>query len=210
VFSLKQDLLVLRWAQHICSKLHHALLIPCLAWVCIYTSLLCLFVECIVVLLRCRPIHHNWQEHLEKPEHCYPLKPTILALAALGLGIDGVIWIMPHRFVWKLQLRLAHKIAITSIFTLGLLCDDIDSSRMPEILADSSLQQHRRRHITYRSPRGSLLGQRYHIPCRSCDHLGHDATQHRDHVGMLSADTTSLQDMCWETSYQIDHQNHDV
>jgi hypothetical protein len=94
---------------------------------CIYTSLLCLFVECIVVLLRCRPIHHNWQEPLEKPEYCYPLKPTIIALAGLGLVIDGVIWTMPHRFVWKLQLRPAHRFAITSIFALGLMCDDIDS-----------------------------------------------------------------------------------
>jgi hypothetical protein len=37
--------------------------------------------------------------------------------------IDSVIWSLPHFIVWRLRLRRAHKIAISAIFALGLLCD---------------------------------------------------------------------------------------
>ena len=109
-----------------------------LAWLCIFASILCLFIRCIVVLLRCRPIHYNWQEPFENPKHCYSLKPTIIALAGFGLIIDGVTWIMPHWVVWKLQLRPAHKLAITSIFALGILCDHLDCTCATDFFANSA------------------------------------------------------------------------
>lgn len=103
---------------------------------CIHASLLCLFIRCIVVLLRCRPVYYNWQEPLENSEYCYSLKPTIITLAGFGLIVDGVTWIMPHWVVWKLQLQPAHKLAITSIFALGILCDDSVSSCTSDFLTD--------------------------------------------------------------------------
>ncbi|KAF2447308.1 hypothetical protein P171DRAFT_334333, partial [Karstenula rhodostoma CBS 690.94] len=38
-----------------------------------------------------------------------------------GMVVDSVIWSLPHFVVWQLQLRRAHKIAISCIFALGLL-----------------------------------------------------------------------------------------
>jgi hypothetical protein len=35
--------------------------------------------------------------------------------------MDAVTWLLPHFVVWDLQLRIAHKIAITVIFAFGLL-----------------------------------------------------------------------------------------
>ena len=94
------------------------------AWMCIAGSLCCLLVRVVVVLLRCRPVHYNWKNSIDYRHHCYPLEPTVLAVAIFGLIIDGVTWSMPHFVVWKLKLRLAHKLAITSIFALGILCED--------------------------------------------------------------------------------------
>lgn len=44
-------------------------------------------------------------------------------MAALGVALDLLTWTIPHCVVWRLRLRLAHKIAITAIFALGILCD---------------------------------------------------------------------------------------
>lgn len=41
--------------------------------------------------------------------------------AAVGVGLDIVTWLTPHYVVWSLQLRLAHKLAITVIFAFGIL-----------------------------------------------------------------------------------------
>lgn len=120
------------------SILHMPMLIVRLAWVCIAASLACLLIMMIVLLLRCRPVHYNWSKPLENAEYCYPLKPTIISLAGFGLIIDGVTWIMPHFVVWTLQLRRAHKIAITSIFALGILCEDQSFIHEPNWLADSA------------------------------------------------------------------------
>lgn len=42
-------------------------------------------------------------------------------MISCGVIIDTVIWSLPHVVVWRLQLRLAHKVAITAIFALGVL-----------------------------------------------------------------------------------------
>ncbi|KAF2712755.1 hypothetical protein K504DRAFT_211565 [Pleomassaria siparia CBS 279.74] len=101
------------------------------AYMCIIASVICLLIRSAIVLLHCRPFHHNWAQPVKSHEHCYPLKPATIALAIFGLIIDGVTWIMPHFVVWGLQLRKAHKIAITSIFALGLMCEDWRPSRVP-------------------------------------------------------------------------------
>ncbi|KAF2036408.1 hypothetical protein EK21DRAFT_96328 [Setomelanomma holmii] len=40
---------------------------------------------------------------------------------ALGVALDGLTWLLPHCVVWRLQLRRAHKLAITTIFAFGVL-----------------------------------------------------------------------------------------
>ncbi|KAF1917085.1 hypothetical protein BDU57DRAFT_448159, partial [Ampelomyces quisqualis] len=42
-------------------------------------------------------------------------------VAAIGVALDAFTWMLPHYVVWRLQLRPAHKMAITAIFALGLL-----------------------------------------------------------------------------------------
>lgn len=75
-------------------------------------------------MLHCVPLRYNWAVPFENPQHCYGLKPFVMVVAALGVGIDALTWVLPHYVVWrKLKLRLAHKLAITTIFAFGSLCD---------------------------------------------------------------------------------------
>lgn len=78
----------------------------------------------IITLSHCRPMEHNWRQPLENPQHCFPFKPYQIYISASGLVLDAIIWLLPHPVVWKLQLRRVHKIAITSMFALGLLYGD--------------------------------------------------------------------------------------
>ncbi|KAF2745886.1 hypothetical protein M011DRAFT_405696 [Sporormia fimetaria CBS 119925] len=47
--------------------------------------------------------------------------PVRFFLAIFGLFIDLAIWSLPHFVIWRLQLRVAHKVAISLLFGLGIL-----------------------------------------------------------------------------------------
>ncbi|KAF2635007.1 hypothetical protein P280DRAFT_412354 [Massarina eburnea CBS 473.64] len=66
-------------------------------------------------------MNFNWGYPIEHPPNCFNFKPWTIAQACWGLIMDAVIWSLPHCVVWKLQLRYAHKIAISIVFALGFL-----------------------------------------------------------------------------------------
>lgn len=49
----------------------------------------------------------------------------MITIAAVGVGLDTIIWLAPHYVVWTLQLRLAYKLAITAIFAFGILSGSV-------------------------------------------------------------------------------------
>jgi hypothetical protein len=55
----------------------------------------------------------------------------MITIAAVGVGLDIVTWLAPHYVVWGLQLRLAHKFAITAIFAFGILSQGIHQKTRP-------------------------------------------------------------------------------
>jgi hypothetical protein len=73
------------------------------------------------VLLHCRPVKYNWATPMIAHPHCFNLRPLVITVAACGLALDALSWTLPHCVIWRLQLRLAHKTAITAIFALSLL-----------------------------------------------------------------------------------------
>ncbi|KAF1829471.1 hypothetical protein BDW02DRAFT_509894 [Decorospora gaudefroyi] len=73
------------------------------------------------MLLNCRPIRYSYSIPIHNPQYCFPLKPFTVSLAALGITLDCLTWCLPHYVVWRLQLRLSHKIAVSFIFALGFL-----------------------------------------------------------------------------------------
>ncbi|KAF1852102.1 uncharacterized protein K460DRAFT_271426 [Cucurbitaria berberidis CBS 394.84] len=73
------------------------------------------------MLLHCQPLKYNYTIPLENPRYCFTLRSFRITVASVGIALDGLIWILPHCVVWRLQLRLTSKLAITAIFALGLL-----------------------------------------------------------------------------------------
>ncbi|KAH7399061.1 hypothetical protein DE146DRAFT_783032, partial [Phaeosphaeria sp. MPI-PUGE-AT-0046c] len=58
-------------------------------------------------------------------------------IAAIGLALDALLWSLPHHVVWRLHHRLSHKIAITAIFSLGLLNIVIGGLRLCSFTEDA-------------------------------------------------------------------------
>jgi hypothetical protein len=77
------------------------------------------------ILLHCRPVKYNWTIPFMDSRHCFNLEPFAIAIAACGLALDVHTWTLPHCVVWRLQLRLAHKVAITAIFAFSLLSKNL-------------------------------------------------------------------------------------
>ncbi|KAH5129808.1 hypothetical protein HBH70_199540 [Parastagonospora nodorum] len=97
---------------------------PCLrhiAYGCIFFAIGTGLATILGILLHCHPIKYNWTLPLKQSGHCFNLEPFVVNMAALGVALDLLTWTIPHCVVWRLQLRLAHKMAITAIFALGIL-----------------------------------------------------------------------------------------
>lgn len=117
---LAQTYRYLRIMQTLCCPRTRLLMCPA-AHACIIASIAVGVVSSVVMLLHCRPIKYNYTMPFEDPKHCYKLGPFILAMATLGVAMDALTWLLPHYVVWRLQLPLAHRLAITAIFAFGLM-----------------------------------------------------------------------------------------
>ncbi|PWY89877.1 hypothetical protein BO70DRAFT_384888 [Aspergillus heteromorphus CBS 117.55] len=90
-------------------------------WACIILSL-AYWVGCTAAFLSaCQPISYYWSEY-EDPwggYKRYNLYPFYIGHAVANLAGDVLILLVPIPLVWRLQLRVAQKIQILSIFLLG-------------------------------------------------------------------------------------------
>lgn len=111
--------------QNILDLFCTSLLTPLLslAYGCLVFSGTLGLVTVLAILLHCRPIKYNFMLPFENNRYCYSLEPLVITMAAAGVALDAVIWLLPHCVVWRLQLRRAHKLAITVIFAFSVLCD---------------------------------------------------------------------------------------
>jgi len=82
------------------------------------------------MLLHCRPVKYNYTMPFENPNYCYPLGPFIVVMASVGLAMDALTWLLSHYVVWRLQLPLVHRLAITAIFAFGLITIIIGALRI--------------------------------------------------------------------------------
>jgi hypothetical protein len=96
------------------------LLTPQTAHLCIALSTASVVATFIVQFLHCRRFSLNWEFPHWKHADCFDIKPCLITLVAVSIGVDVVTWTTPHLVVWGLQLRRAHKIAITAIFAIGV------------------------------------------------------------------------------------------
>jgi hypothetical protein len=75
-------------------------------------------------IFECYPTDNIWLAMVGSPEraaHCYTTLPMIYASAILNMIIDVAILSIPMPLVWRLQMPLRQKIAVSAIFLLGSL-----------------------------------------------------------------------------------------
>ncbi len=71
------------------------------------------------VFLICRPMAVDWDAHVDGT--CGNQIVSYLVLEGLGLLLDLTIAAVPIPFIWRLKMKLARKISITSMFLIGSL-----------------------------------------------------------------------------------------
>lgn len=69
--------------------------------------------------LLCRPLAYNWDTTI--PGICGNRNATYVVAGTLNLVTDLLVMAFPVPHIWKFQLSLAKKVAVSSIFCLGLL-----------------------------------------------------------------------------------------
>ena len=69
--------------------------------------------------LFCRPVAYNWNKSIDGT--CKDPSLGYLLAAITNLLIDVIIVFLPLPLLWKLQMQLTKKIAITGMFSLGLV-----------------------------------------------------------------------------------------
>ncbi|KAG9235563.1 hypothetical protein BJ875DRAFT_458794 [Amylocarpus encephaloides] len=67
-------------------------------------------------IFNCTPVDAFWTGKGK----CVNFKQFALGYAAVNIGTDLIIWVLPVPMVWKLQLPIGQKISLTLIFILGL------------------------------------------------------------------------------------------
>jgi hypothetical protein len=130
-------------------------LMPTVAYGCIVFAVGLSLATVPGILLHCRPVKYNWTLPLEDSRYCFNLKPFVIAIAGVGVALDALIWTLPHRVIWRLQLRISHKVAITVIFAFGLLCNDSHTADMYTLL--TVYQQHRYWRSAYKRAYRSII-----------------------------------------------------
>ena len=71
--------------------------------------------------LLCRPFEYNWNKYI--PGTCGNTTQAYEAVGILNLFADLTIIILPMPVLWRLQLPVAKKVALTFVFGVGILYD---------------------------------------------------------------------------------------
>ncbi|KAK1913329.1 hypothetical protein P3342_005265 [Pyrenophora teres f. teres] len=103
------------------SQYRRLLLIWLVAHVCIMIATALALGSIVVMASHCRPIKYKFTIPLENPKHCFQMKHSLVAIAATGVALDCLVWYLPHHVVWKLRLRIAHRVAVSAVFAFRLL-----------------------------------------------------------------------------------------
>lgn len=175
--------------------IHEGLLLTLLqARLCMFAAVILALLQILGTLLRCRPLKHNFTLPVGDLRYCYNLKPLVIAAVASRVALDGCIWIMPHFVVWRLQLRRAHKIAITVIFGLGLMYIFRPTflSFTYHVFLLTTIQKYSARRLSYWSPLHKRFLWRSHYWHGCCFHVGCSSVEHGHHRCLLSPSTSDI------------------
>lgn len=91
-------------------------------WGCLFVSFIqCIWgVACIILLnMQCRPHEAIWNFYL--PSKCYSLPRVMLASASVQIISDFLMFLLPQRIIWNLQMSRWKRLGISIIFGVGVL-----------------------------------------------------------------------------------------
>jgi len=73
------------------------------------------------VLFQCTPVTLSLQNPYSPEVHCIDHIAVYYGSAGSDTILDLIILVIPWPFIWKLQMPVRHKLAVTGIFLLGIL-----------------------------------------------------------------------------------------
>ncbi|KAI1076815.1 hypothetical protein F5B20DRAFT_312259 [Whalleya microplaca] len=84
----------------------------------------------IVSLAGCRPFEANWDKTSYPDYYCINTSHFYISQAAIGTTLDCLILLLPVPIVWNLALKTSKKIALTVLFTIGILICAVSITRL--------------------------------------------------------------------------------
>ncbi|KAI1386116.1 uncharacterized protein F4822DRAFT_306263 [Hypoxylon trugodes] len=84
----------------------------------------------IVSLAGCQPFEANWDKISYPNYTCINTSHFFIAQAGIGVTLDCLILFLPMPVVWNLSLKTSKKVALTSIFTMGIFICVISITRL--------------------------------------------------------------------------------
>ncbi|KAH2640469.1 hypothetical protein KXW54_006431 [Aspergillus fumigatus] len=90
-------------------------------WICVLLTVGYWFSCTVAFLVCCRPLSYYWTQYRDPGggKYIFNLYPFYIGNAAANVATDGIILMVPIPLVWKLQMRTAQKVLVSSIFLLG-------------------------------------------------------------------------------------------
>lgn len=71
------------------------------------------------IFLICRPLAVDWDVHVRGT--CGSQVMSYLILEVLGLFLDFIILAVPIPWIWQFEIKLAQKMKVATIFSIGFL-----------------------------------------------------------------------------------------
>ncbi|KFZ11174.1 hypothetical protein V501_04875 [Pseudogymnoascus sp. VKM F-4519 (FW-2642)] len=101
-------------------------------WVVLITCVLGHLGGTLVLIFQCKPVRKSWLP--KTPGSCLPNDTTFYALAAITIIFDCIIFVLPIPLLYSLQINIRRKIALMTVFLLGLFTTICSIMRMVQII----------------------------------------------------------------------------
>ncbi|KAL4904256.1 hypothetical protein BDW74DRAFT_178838 [Aspergillus multicolor] len=98
-------------------------------WCChgfIWVNFVYHFISLFVTIFRCRPVSAGWVRNITDggmiaSGNCIDNFRIILSTSSLNALSDIIIFVLPQARIWNLHMRLSRKIALSAVFSVGLI-----------------------------------------------------------------------------------------
>ncbi|KFY72041.1 hypothetical protein V499_07810 [Pseudogymnoascus sp. VKM F-103] len=101
-------------------------------WIVLITCVLGHLGGTLVLIFQCKPVKKSWLP--KTPGSCLPNDTTFYALAAITIIFDCIIFVLPIPLLYSLQINIRRKIALMTVFLLGLFTTICSIMRMVQII----------------------------------------------------------------------------